>query len=304
MTAMRLSRRLRLARHQLHVAIEAFRIPQAAVPGHYYSAIPSIRDIRRHESEIFPTPPPDSLPGIELNTSEQLALVKELSGYYADQPFSEGPRPDLRYHFANSFFSYGDGLMLYSMLRHIAPSRIIEVGSGFSSAVILDTNERFLDGRAQCTFIEPYADRLKGLLRDSDRSTCRVIERPVQEVDLAVFDQLEDGDVLFIDSSHLVKVGSDVARIFTTILPSVPTGVYIHIHDIPYPFQYPRSWIYQGRFLNEAYVLHAFLQFNREFKILLFNSYLEQKHAASVTELMPLWARNPGGSVWLRRVAA
>jgi len=279
------------------------RIRQAAVPGHFYSVVPSLKEVRSRDAEIFPVAVPDELPGIALQPESEIALVEQLAKYYAEQPFSADPQPNLRYYFENKLFRYGDALMLYSMLRHIAPKRIVEVGSGFSSAVTLDTNERFFSNSIDCTFIEPYPDRLRNLLQAGDTGKCELLECPVQKVDSAVFDQLQAGDILFIDSSHTAKVGSDVTHIFSEILPSLAVGVVVHVHDISYPFEYPKTWIYQGRFHNEAYILRAFLQFNRAFEIMVFNSYLGMKHFDEVVKLMPLWGRDPGGSIWMQRIA-
>jgi predicted O-methyltransferase YrrM len=268
-------------------------------PGHYASPIPALNEIRAREDEIFDRP--ETIPAIDVRSAAQLALVREFAPLYADQPFGAEARDGLRYHLKNQWFSYSDGLMLHCMLRWLAPKRLIEVGSGYSSAAILDTNDRFLDGRMACTFIEPNASRLHGLLRDGDARDHRVIEQPVQRVPLEVFDELDAGDVLFVDSSHVSKAGSDVNRLVFDVLPRLRPGVVVHFHDIAWPFEYPRQWIYGGRAFNEAYLLHAFLMFNPDFEIVLFNSYLAEFHRDEVAHSLPLWAEEVGGSLWLRR---
>jgi hypothetical protein len=267
--------------------------------GHFYSPIPDLAEIRAREDDIFTVP--DELSGIDLRKRSQLELAAQLARFYEEQPFKHEKRSGRRYHFKNIYFSYGDALMLYGMLRHLEPARLIEVGSGYSSAATLDVNDRFLEGRLECTFIEPYPQRLHKLLRGTDGQRHEVIEAPLQQVDLGVFDRLQDGDVLFIDSTHVSKIGSDVNRILFEVLPRLRSGVVIHIHDIFFPFEYPRSWVYEGRAWNEAYLLRAFLTDNPQFEILLWNSYLAEHHAEEVKALMPLWGRNPGGSIWLRR---
>jgi hypothetical protein len=256
--------------------------------------------VRAREEQIFTNP--DALAGIELREQEQLQLMTELSGYYAEQPFSRGMTPDLRYYLDNEMFGYGDAIALYAMLRHFRPRRFVEVGSGFTSALALDTNDLFLDGQLSCTFIEPYNERLRGLLRGSDSAKHVVVEQPVQSVDGAVFDSLESGDFLFIDSTHVSKIGSDVNTLFFDVLPRLPPGVIVHLHDIFYPFEYPKDWVYEGRAWNEAYMLRAFLMNNNSFRILLWNSYLGSKHRDRVGQLMPLWGEAPGASIWLERV--
>jgi predicted O-methyltransferase YrrM len=270
-------------------------------PGHYASPIPAINDIKSREDEIWSEP--RAIPGIDARDAEQLALIDELATYYDEQPFGHKPREGLRYHIDNPWFGHADGMLLHLVVRWTAPKRIIEVGSGFSSAAILDTNDRFLDGSVSCTFIEPYPDRLRRLLRPDDDQRHRIIEQPVQKVPLEVFDALESGDILFIDSSHVSKIGSDVNRLVFEVLPRVRPGVLVHFHDIGWPFEYPREWIYGGRAWNEAYVLRAFLMFNPAFEILLFNHYLSLFHGEAVAARLPLWGEKAGGSLWLRRRA-
>ncbi len=112
------------------------------------------------------------------------------------------------------------------------------------------------------------------------------------------------GDVVFIDSSHVVKIGSDVAYILFHILPELQPGVIVHFHDILWPFEYPEDWLCEGRAWNEAYVLRAFLQFNEAFDILYFNSYIWHHHAERLQQKMPLCMKNPGGSIWLQKTAS
>lgn len=266
--------------------------------GHFHSPVPSLDEVRRDEARIFAVPA--DLPGIDLRADDQLALAEQFRPLYAEQPFGDDQTSERRYWFNNDWFGWGDAIALHCMLRHLAPRRVIEVGSGFSSAVILDTNELCLDGGVRCTFIEPHPERLRGLLRDTDAEV-EIIERRLQDVDLRLFEQLGAGDVLFIDSTHVSKVGSDVNTLFFDILPRLAPGVVIHIHDIFYPFEYPASWVFEGWAWNESYVLRSFLEFNDEFRILWFNSYLWRFHADAVTDALPLWARNSGGSIWLQR---
>jgi methyltransferase family protein len=271
-----------------------------SAPGHFGSPIPALKDIRSRENEVFRVP--SAIAGVDLHERQQLELVARFAELYADQPFTAEPTAGNRYYFDNSLFSYGDALMLHCLLRHFRPQRLVEVGSGFSSAVILDTDDLFLDESLKCTFIDPYPQRLRGLLRADDAGRQRVVVQPVQAVPLELFGDLGSGDVLFIDSSHVSKVGSDVNHLVFEVLPRLAPGVFVHVHDVFFPFEYPRQWIYQGRAWNENYLVRAFLMFNSAFEIVLFNSYLAQFHADEVEAHMPLWAKKPGGSLWLRRV--
>ena len=278
-------------------------------PGHFYSPIPSVDEVKRNASRVFDDSS-RTVAGVDLNEGGQLSLFEELTRFYADQPFTAEAQPGFRFYFDNPAYSYFDAIVFYALLRHLRPRRVIEVGSGFSSCVLLDTSERFLDGAVQCTFVEPYPDLLLSLLKPGDRERIRLLSSNLQEVDLGTFDELADGDLLFIDSSHVAKTGSDVNHLFFEILPRLGNGVYVHIHDIFHPFEYPKEWVYQGRAWNEAYVLRAFLQYNPAFRVLLFNSFLERFHRDRIAAQMPLCLRHSSASmvptsaqsIWLRKV--
>jgi hypothetical protein len=299
----RVARRVPLLREVAAARAQARRAPQFVAPGHFHSPIPAIDDIRNDHARLF-REPRRSLPGIRLNELRQLELLHAFKPYYADLDFPERKSPGHRYFYENAYYSYSDAIFLYCMLRHLRPLRIIEVGSGYSSCVTLDTNQRFFGGRIRCTFIEPHPDRLISLLEPVEASRldimpCRLQDVPIEQVSK----QLGPNDVLFIDSTHVAKVGSDVNYIFTELFPSLSVGVYVHLHDIFYPFEYPSDWIYEGRAWSEAYLLRAFLSYNRDFEIVLFNTFLEHFHRGLFATHFPLCLRNPGGSIWLRRVA-
>lgn len=273
---------------------------QFVPPGHYYSPLPSLDEVTRDAPRLFDQWP-RALPGIDLREEAQLRLLGDLKSYYAELPFPAERTAGLRYYFENAMYSYSDAILLYAMLRHLGPRRYVEIGSGFSSALVLDTNDLFLGGQLDCTFIEPFPKRLYSLLREADHGRVQVIERRLQDVPLDEFRGLEENDVLFIDSSHVTKVGSDVNRIFADILPVLKPGVHVHFHDVFYPFEYPRAWVLEGRAWSEAYVLRAFLAFNGAFEIVLFNTFLERFHRDLFARDFPLCLKNEGGSIWLRR---
>jgi predicted O-methyltransferase YrrM len=268
-------------------------------PGHFYSPLPSLDEIKRREDTVF-----DSstrvLGGIDLNESAQIAFFQELTKYYRDQPFAELRQDGLRYHLDNPAFAYCDGIIFYCLLRHVRPRRVIEVGSGYSSCVLLDTNERWLDNRVSCTFVEPYPQLLHSLITDEDRRRVTVMARNVQDLEAGVFDQLAAGDILFIDSSHVSKTNSDVNYLFFEILPRLAPGVLIHIHDIHYPFEYPREWVYAGRAWNETYLLRAFLQYNASFQIVLFNALVSRLFEERLRKQFPVALDRTGG-IWLQK---
>jgi len=270
-------------------------------PGHFYSPIPSLSDIRKNEGRVFREPSRD-IRGIDLREMEQLALLNVFCSYYADQPFTTHKVEHNRYYFENPNYSYSDAIMLHCMLRHLRSKRFVEIGSGYSSCAALDTNEQFLEGSMDVTFIEPYPELLLSLLREEDKRHASILPTRLQDVDLELFDMLEANDILFIDSTHVSKIDSDVNRIFFEILPRLKPGVHIHIHDIFFPFEYPKEWIYDGRAWNELYMLRTFLQFNNAFNVVLMNTFMEFFHEPFFKEKMPLCLKDRGGSIWIKRV--
>lgn len=278
-----------------HLNSYRFHVP----PGHYYSPLVSEEFIRAYEDRIFDHSRKD-IPGIDLNEEGQLALLKEFYPYYQELPFTEEKQPHLRYVLRNEYFDYSDGFFLYAMIRHFKPRRIVEVGSGFSSAVMLDTNELFFDNSINFTFIEPYPERLKANLKPGEQ--VRLLEQNVQDVDPGIFTKLEKDDILFIDTSHVVKTGSELNHLLFNILPLLQKGVKVHIHDIFFPFEYPREWVIdQKRGWNEAYVVRAFLMYNSRFKIEIWNSFLELHHRELLQQDFPFTLKQESKSLWLNR---
>ena len=266
--------------------------------GHYYSPVPSLGDIQAADG-AFGRPRP--LSGVDLDDAGQVALFQELVPFYAELPWGETPGKGLRFGLRNDFYSFADAIFLYCVMRRFRPRRVIEVGSGYSSCAMLDTSDRFLGGQVQFTFIEPYAQAFLALLKPEDRAALRLLESRVQDVPLETYDALAANDILFVDSSHVSKFGSDLNHIVFEVLPRLAPGVLVHFHDVYYPFEYPREVVYSGIAWNEAYLLRAFLQFNEAFRVRLFTTYLETAHPALVYDAMPLCRRNPGGSLWLQR---
>jgi len=186
-------------------------------------------------------------------------------------------------------------------LRHFKPRKIVEVGSGFSSALMLDTLEHHSYGEVDVILIGPFPKRLGSLLKAGDKDRITIIEKRVQDVDSGVFASLNAGDFLFIDSSHVVKLGSDVQKIFFEIIPSLPTGVFLQFHDIFSDFEYPARWLTEGRYWNEAYFLRVFLSYNETWAILFFNNYVGHMFKGYLEEKMPLCLKKVGGSIYLKR---
>ncbi len=268
--------------------------------GHFYSPIISIEDIKKKEAEIWKNVEIDGVLGINLRTEDQIKLVTQFTQYYNEIPFKTEKQTNIRYQFENEYYSYTDGIILYSIIRHYKPKKIIEIGSGYSSAVMLDTNEFFFKNQIDLTFIDPYSERLFSILKQEDKQKIKVNETDVQLISLDVFKKLESGDILFVDSTHVTKTGSDVNYILFEILPILNSGVLIHFHDIFYPFEYPKEWVFRGFNWNEDYILKAFLMYNDKFEIKLFSEYLH-KHHKEVFVDMPLTYLNTGGNLWIEK---
>jgi predicted O-methyltransferase YrrM len=241
----------------------------------------------------------DGLPGIDLEEDEQVARRNAFARFYAELPFPSQPTAPWRYYYENPYFSYSDGVTLFCFLRALQPKRVVEIGSGYSSALMLDTNEHFLGGSTNLTFIDPDPRRLLTLVTPADRMRSRIVDTRIQDVDADIVRGLGAGDILFVDSSHVSKCGSDVNFIVLELLPLLSPGVYVHFHDVFYPFEYPKDWLQRGFAWNEAYLLRAFLQFNARFRIAYFSSYLEHADRDWYARVMPLCLRRPGQSLWL-----
>ena len=168
---------------------------------------------------------------------------------------------------------------------------------------MMDTNDRFPGRGVELTFIDPHPETLLGLLEDGDPYRERILAEPLQEAPAKLFATLEEDDILFLDSSHVLKTGSDVHHYLFRVLPALQPGVVIHIHDVFYPFEYPEAWVRrESRSWNEAYALRAFLEYNDAFEIMYFNNYMYRKHGELVRSRMPKCRRNAGGSIWLRKL--
>ena len=265
-------------------AIATVKLNPWAKPGAYYSPLSTANDARNAVAwrDIEPV-------GVDLRKSQQLELATKLRAQWEDLP-SGG-----RYRADNGQYSRADAFVLNSMLRHYRPQRVVEIGSGWSTAVILDA-----EVGAAVTCIEPHPERLLGALAGGGLESVTLVRAGVQEVPLDFFSALEPGDVLFIDSTHVVKPGSDVVWEYLHILPRLKPGVLVHVHDIFWPFEYPVEWLLERRDWTELYLLRALLTGSSSWQIELFSSWLWQVHP----EQVPSNVRDGHpGSIWIRKIA-
>lgn len=268
-------------------------------PGHFYSPIPEMSEVDEHPRPLE-VDHLDGLPGLKMNAERQLALFRgELAPRAREIELPRDHDPAWRFSLDNWSFPIGDALVYGSILRYLKPKQMIEVGSGWTTGLALDINDKYLGGAVQITAIEPYPEIVRRIIRREDH--IKIIDSPVQSVSLDLFRALEEGDILFIDSSHVLKFGSDVYHILTRILPVLSPGVVIHFHDVFWPFEYPSAWLKEGRAWNESYAVRAFLLFNTEFQVMFFNDWFAKRYRSVALEEAPAFLENAGASLWIRR---
>ena len=289
-------------------AAPAFPQPPGASPdvslyvplGHYFSPIPPRDEVARYFAAFVTEPLPEELPGIAIDRPKMRALWESLAPLMRDSGLPDTATPGYRYHCDNNAYAWGDGLVLHAMIRHFRPRRLIEIGSGWSSACTLDTVERHLEGHCALTFIDPYPELVRSLIGTSAGAT--VVASRVQDVAPETFDVLEAGDVLFIDSTHVLRTGGDVCFDLFGVLPRLKPGVLVHFHDIFWPFEYPADWVVSdGRAWNEAYALRALLTETTGWDIVMFNDMMSKLERRLVEATCPRFFRNTGGALWLQR---
>lgn len=272
------------------------------IPTHYYSAVPDTREIT---PECFSRL--TEMVGIELNADAQLDLLSQVSRNYRPEYESFARTKEEangNFYFGNGAFESVDAEMLYGIVRSYKPQRIVEIGSGYSTMLAVAALHRnAIEGRkGLMTAIEPYPPQF---LKDFIAEGLEHVVQRVQYVPMALFESLGPGDIVFIDSSHVCKFGSDVAFEFLEILPRLRPGVLVHVHDIFLPEDYPREWVMDWhRFWNEQYFLQAFLCSNRDYEIVWAGAWMNYHHASKLRETFPSYVSNTTkpASFWIRRV--
>jgi predicted O-methyltransferase YrrM len=280
----------------------------AAMPGHFYSPIPSTEAVDQlgKAPESFD---PAQCRDIDLRVDQQLALLSELAPFALDLGIDDQPTPGTRYYADNGSFAPGDATLLAAMIRHARPTRILEIGAGFSTAMMLDTVERHLLAQVSIEAMDPEPQRVMDLLRAGDERRLTLRAGLVQDMPMASFTSLRRHDILFIDSSHVMKLGSDVSFLFCEVLPRLAPGVLVHVHDIAWPFEYPVDHYRHGWAWNEAQALRLLLADSSRYEVMLFADYLVRARRTDVRAIMPEALRQRPGvssdgnsacSFWLR----
>jgi predicted O-methyltransferase YrrM len=272
------------------------------IPLHFYYPFPAVREL---ESDGY-WDRQTAFTGIQLDFERCLALLGELGREFgAECRWPEHSDDPHRYHCANDSFGFTSAAVAHAMVRRLKPQRIIEVGSGYSTHILagaLAANAAGQSGDAELISIEPYPTEV---LNTEIPHLGRRIRERVERVERSLFDELGKNDLLFIDSSHVIRYGGDVLCLYLDVLPALRPGVVAHIHDIHLPQPYPRVYFEQQRYVwNEQQLLQAFLCHNTQFEILLpcWMIHLERDDLfrAAFEAYDPAHHR-PGSSFWIRR---
>jgi hypothetical protein len=270
-------------------------------PNHFYYPVPDLHQLL----VIDPWKCESELPGIDMNIGTQLNFLSNIFPKYQDEynTFPHHKQDDLLPHdfyFNNRFFDGPDAIVLYCMVRHYKPRQIIEVGSGWSTRI--SARAALLNGNTHLTSIEPYP---APVLVNGFPGLDLLIPKKVEDVDPAFFQTLDENDILFIDTSHIVKIGGDVNYLFLEILPRLKKGVVIHVHDIFFPQEYSKWFMVDLlRFFTEQYLLQAFLAFNTHFRVLFGNNMMYLKHLSEFQAAFPKCPFYHGSSsFWMEKIA-
>lgn len=242
------------------------------------------------------------LTGIDWNIDGQLNFLDSL--VFADElkMFPVNNRDGVKFYMDNPAFGWGDAEFWYQIVRKYKPGKIIEIGSGYSTLVAIDAikKNKLDNGDYSCqhTCIEPYE------MSWLESENVNVLRKKVEDVDLEFFKKLEAGDILFIDSSHIIRPNGDVVFEFLKLLPTLNSGVLVHIHDIFSPRNYPIQWIEgEVRFWNEQYLLEAFLTNNSSWEIIGALNYLHKDHRQKFNNISPFCLDHASpGSFYIRKL--
>lgn len=278
-----------------------------STPGHYYSPLYTSQQARDYLASPLYQSQCERVDAL-LNISEMQQTWNNITPHTVSFPFPQ--TPGFRYRADNRFFEYLDATVLSGLLGWLRPRQVIEIGAGFSSAAMFDTFDRMKSSRLETfTTIDPDLARVQSLAPPPE---AHLMEDIIQNVPISRFEELQADDILFIDSSHVMKTASDVHYIYLHILPRLNPGVVVHIHDVFYPFEYPRRWIVrQPRYWNEAHIVDVMLTHGNTFDILFFVDAFVQKCGQNVEtgreifERFSSFKKRPwhwwNGSLWLRK---
>jgi hypothetical protein len=270
------------------------------IPVHFYEPVPDTREL---PSNIWEAP--SETIGLDFRSNDQLVLLSRLVELQTEYDnLASAAESNDGFFLNNGLFEAVDAEIFYSLIRIHRPRRIIEVGSGFSTLVALRAlaQNAAEDHPGEITAFDPFPPTH---LRDSRHGALTLRKFPIQDVDGHEFEALEPGDIFFVDSTHVLSIGSDVHCELLEIVPRLREGTFVHFHDIFLPYEYPRDWVLdEKRFWNEQYALQAFLAFNDSFRVIWSSQLMHRRHSpalqAAFSSYDPL--RHSPGSFWMRRV--
>jgi hypothetical protein len=262
------------------------------IPNHFYYPVPDLATLANSYRERIPTP------GLDLRPDFQRRLLEKTFPRFAEEynAFPVKPTSKPGFHLDNDAFTGIDPAVYLSMIRWLRPKTILEIGSGHST--LLGAHAAEANGETRLICIDPYPRDFvaQGIPKVSQ------ILKPVESMDIAIFQQLQKDDILFVDSSHVVRTGGDLNFIVLEILPSLAKGVVVHFHDVYIPFEYPRELIFTNHFFwTEQYLLQAYLAENAHAEILFGTAYAVHEFPDLVRKTFPNALFWGGASFWLRK---
>ena len=269
--------------------------------GHFYSPVVDTSELSERINDLWPSGIPEC-PGVSFNDESIVRVLTEwfpqfMSDFnYPEQAIASD---ESQFFIQNSQYSWLDCRALFVILRQLQPKKIIEIGSGFSSLLTADVNRRFFANNMEFVCVEPYP---RAFLSTGIAGITQLDVRKVQELEPTYFDRLAAGDILFIDSSHVCKTGSDVNHLYLKVLPRLKPGVIVHIHYIFLPFEYLKEWVLEeNRSWNEQYLLQSMLQHSVRYEILFASYYAYARFPELVVNALntPKGHGYGGSSIWL-----
>lgn len=254
----------------------------------FYSPIPFSKDLKEEHFAYK-----ENI-NIDWREKNQIELLKNLEKYSSEfrQLVEDGS-----YSMKNTTFAFHDAPLYYCMIRHFKPRKIVEVGAGMSTIISGFATQK--NENTSLTAIDPF---VSDSLKKQFPKKIQMIEEPVQSIPISFFENLQENDFLFIDGTHVSKIGSDVNFLILEVLPKLQKGVIIHFHDIALPIDQPKKRIfYTLNFWNEQYLLHAFLIGNENFEVLFGNSYMSVKNKDELRNFYDTGTVPGGQSFWIRK---
>jgi len=286
------ARKLHSLGFALPAMVKSFRLLQNiginVTPNHFYYPVPNLSQLEKRDWPIYSFPPCS-----RFDLGKQVKLARALSSKYREEwNFASDPK-QRNYHYNNGYFEAVDAEVAYSLVRQFKPRLVLEIGTGHTTRVLataLKQNMERDQSKGKLVSIDPNPDRF---LRNGWEDTVIQIPKAIQDMDLRLVNKLESGDILFIDSSHVIAVGSDVVCEYLEILPRLKAGVIVQFHDIFLPSDYPRDAVLKRLcFWSEQYLLHAFLSFNNDFEVLWASSAMYLRHSNVLEQCFPRWAHS------------